>query len=276
MSWIKIDDRFLTNPKILSAGLEARSLYVSSIVYSAGELTDGMIPRATVSKLAALSDVNDAKAATQRLLDLNLWELASDTDGYVIHDYHDYNPTAREAKERKQAVSQKRSEAGSKGAANRWQNHGKSDDDNMAPRADSSPIAPSPSPNPSRSEEKTPPTEGDAPTANVPVIALPNKAKQKTFQLPKEEECNDYFVLKGKPDLSERFWNYWESVGWKRAGKPMVNWQAAARQWIAEEKAKGSGSTRADSPSNVSPSRNGLSPEQRAARNLAALTGDLS
>ncbi len=150
MSWAKIDDRFLMNPKVMAAGLEGRALYLASILYAAGELTDGKVPRAAVRKLAALSDVENTDAAVERLITLNLWE--ADTEGeagdYLIHDYLDYNPCAKEAKEHKQNLSQKRAEAGRKGAANRWQTDGKGDGKNMAP---------SPSPSPSLEQDKDPP-----------------------------------------------------------------------------------------------------------------------
>jgi hypothetical protein len=33
-------------------------------------------------------------------------------------------------------------------------------------------------------------------------------------------------------DQAERFWNYYESKGWKVGGSPMKDWKAAARNWL--------------------------------------------
>ena len=176
MSWAKIDDRFLMNPKVMSAGLEGRALYLAGILYCAGELTDGKVPAAAVRKLAALSDVEDADAAAQRLVGLNLWENDAATGGYIIHDYHDYNPTSHEAKQHKQDISLKRSEAGNKGMAKRWQSDNKNpssdnktitnalqaDSKSITIREDNKTITPSPSPSPSPSQSYPVPEEEPA------------------------------------------------------------------------------------------------------------------
>ena len=108
MSWAKIDDRFLMNPKVMSAGLEGRALYLAGILYCAGELTDGKIPAGAVRKLAALSDVEDAAAATERLISLNLWEPADD-GGYLIHDYLEYNPAGEKVRSERSAAKERMS-----------------------------------------------------------------------------------------------------------------------------------------------------------------------
>ena len=96
------------------------------------------------------------------------------------------------------------------------------------------------------------------------------KPKRIIFDRPTEPECLEYFILKSHPEYSERFWNYWESVGWKRAGKLMVDWQAAARQWIAEEKSRGTPSgTRSLAVGSNKPG--GMTIEDRKNETLAAL-----
>jgi len=95
MPWIKLDDSFLTNAKILQAGLEARALYVAGLCYCGKTLSDGAIPAGMVPKLAALADVDDAASAAATLVALGLWHDAP--GGFAVHDYLDYNPTRQQA-----------------------------------------------------------------------------------------------------------------------------------------------------------------------------------
>jgi hypothetical protein len=44
MPWVKLDDRFFTNPKVIGAGRDARDLYLAGLCYCAAELTDGFVP----------------------------------------------------------------------------------------------------------------------------------------------------------------------------------------------------------------------------------------
>jgi hypothetical protein len=48
------------------------------------------------------------------------------------------------------------------------------------------------------------------------------------------EEVKSYFLNQNFPELeANKFFNYFSSVGWLVGGKtPMVDWQAAAQNWI--------------------------------------------
>lgn len=128
MSWVKLDDRFFDNTKIVALTAGAKIAYLEGLTYCARELTDGFIPLNKAKVIARPAHVKE--------LTLALWEQAE--GGYRVHDYLDYNPSKAEALARKQEISQTRSQAGSKGAAKRWQTDGKSDD----------PVARSPDPSP--------------------------------------------------------------------------------------------------------------------------------
>ncbi len=66
------------------------------------------------------------------------------------------------------------------------------------------------------------------------VAALPPPRGK--FVPPTLEECRSYFVEKEWPTAwADTFWGYWESVSWKRQGKPMTKWKAAAFQWASKE-----------------------------------------
>jgi hypothetical protein len=65
------------------------------------------------------------------------------------------------------------------------------------------------------------------------------EAKPKKEATPKDlQTVIDAFVAAGQTsDLGERFYNYYESVGWVigKARKPMKDWKATARDWIQRE-----------------------------------------
>ena len=109
MAWTKLDDQFFFHPKIVMAGKDPRDLYVASLTYSGGQLTDGFIPLGALKLLGAMALVDDVAACANRLVECGLWEEAD--DGYVIHDYHDYNPSSAKVKEMREA----RAEAGRRG-----------------------------------------------------------------------------------------------------------------------------------------------------------------
>jgi hypothetical protein len=107
--WVKIDDRFFHNPKIRRAGKDGRELYLAGLTYVNSELTDGFIHKDDVAYIASWAEVTAVQETVARLVELRLWEVTE--YGYIIHDYHDYNPTRAEALATKQA----RAEAGSIG-----------------------------------------------------------------------------------------------------------------------------------------------------------------
>ncbi len=147
MSWIKIDDQFADHPKVLQAGPLASWLYVCGLTYCGRYLTDGWIPMQQVRKLA---DVDDPLGLAARLVAVGLWE--EQPDGFIVHDYHDYNPTAEKVKADRAAAARRqadwrdghRKEAGQYGTDEIPSNgvsNGVTDDEVT--------TAPSPSPSPS-------------------------------------------------------------------------------------------------------------------------------
>lgn len=94
--WIKVDDGFISHPKVLAAaerlgsyGLgRAISGWLKGISYAGRHQTDGFIPARIVAQL----DDPAAKVVAKVLVEVGLWETVE--GGYRIHDYHDYNPRA--------------------------------------------------------------------------------------------------------------------------------------------------------------------------------------
>lgn len=69
MTWFKLDDTWLTHPKVQAAGLRARALWIAGGLHCAQHLTDGRIDHHLVPILAALAGVSngtkEARAAME-------------------------------------------------------------------------------------------------------------------------------------------------------------------------------------------------------------------
>lgn len=114
MAWVRIDDQFFLHPKVAKAGKDAALLYLGSLTYAAGQLTDGRIEAAAVRLISAMVDVQ-AKHA-KRLVEVGLWEECE--GGYMIHDYHEYNPS----RDKVLATREARAEAGARGGKQKASN----------------------------------------------------------------------------------------------------------------------------------------------------------
>lgn len=90
MTWVKIDDRFHSHRKVRQAGLEATGLHVRALSYSAAEDLEGHVETAWVTEAAG----KRAAKLVAALVDAGLWE--PNGNGWVIHDYLDFNPTNEE------------------------------------------------------------------------------------------------------------------------------------------------------------------------------------
>lgn len=59
-------------------------------------------------------------------------------------------------------------------------------------------------------------------------------AKTKRFVKPTVDEINAYCREKNKSVDAERFWNFYESKGWKVGKNPMKDWRAAVCNWAKD------------------------------------------
>jgi hypothetical protein len=143
VSWVQLDDKFHSNRKTVSAGNDGAGVYVRALSYCGDHLTDGWVPLAWAKEIAR-------PALRKKVTDCGLWVeveggevyhyMAGDelyaveveAPGYFIPDYLASNPAAKEILERRDELSKKRSEAGKKGAAKRWQPYGKANGKPMA------------------------------------------------------------------------------------------------------------------------------------------------
>jgi len=107
-----LDDRLPTHPKILKAGellgpggaSRALHLYLLGLAYARQHLTDGFVPESVVSSCGAISNSGSiAKVLANRTI--RLWRKVK--GGYVIHDFHAWNPTAQREKEKREQHREK-------------------------------------------------------------------------------------------------------------------------------------------------------------------------
>jgi len=52
------------------------------------------------------------------------------------------------------------------------------------------------------------------------------------FKKPTQAEVQDYFNYKGRGELAEGFFNFYESKGWMVGKSKMKDWKRAAARWI--------------------------------------------
>jgi len=78
--------------------------------------------------------------------------------------------------------------------------------------------------------------------SNNDVITSDNKRKEKKRKeskvyrtKPTLQEIKAYCILRKNNVNPDRFFNYYESNGWKVGKNPMKNWQAAVRTWESKE-----------------------------------------
>ena len=121
MPWVRLDDEFDDHPKVaelfLLAGDDQRAhaalgLHMLALAYCGRKMTNGEVSRALPSKLRG------TQAQVDLLVAAELWDLAD--DGWLIHDFLDYNPSREETEAARAELSKVRSEAGKRGAEARW------------------------------------------------------------------------------------------------------------------------------------------------------------
>lgn len=114
MTWVRLDDSFFRHPKAVEAGKDGRSLFLAGLCYCGQQLTDGWISQKVLPQVASDAGV---KLSVARVLEsVRLWD--EGLGGFWVHDYLDYNPSAKDVKE----ARAKRAAAGAKGGSVRAAN----------------------------------------------------------------------------------------------------------------------------------------------------------
>lgn len=99
MSWVRLDDGFWRNPKVIrllsqSGGPEALSLHVLALTFCGENLTDGLVEKPQLRVLVRWPTQRITQR-TKQLLNAHLWDEVA-PGLWRIHDYLDYNPSAKE------------------------------------------------------------------------------------------------------------------------------------------------------------------------------------
>jgi len=89
MPWFRLEDSFHFHPKVRAAGNPAVGLWVRCATYSSQYLTDGHIDGSLAHDYGTAREID-------RLVATGLW--IPNGDGFAMHDFHDYNPTAAEVR----------------------------------------------------------------------------------------------------------------------------------------------------------------------------------
>lgn len=145
MTWVFLDDKFHSNPKILQVGLPGAGLYACALSYCGDHLTDGFVPDAW-AKRAAPKSVRDS------LEHAGLWERID--GGYLIPDYLTINPSkVKVEQERADARERMRRLRSGRTAGEVRANNGRT----------SGEVRDSPSPTPSTTSKEDAPTRDAAP-----------------------------------------------------------------------------------------------------------------
>jgi hypothetical protein len=102
MSWARLDDAILDNPKIIAAGPLGFALHVAAITWCARNLTDGFIPKRRVAQLLDLASLQVSERTKVRILHavtaddvaadlarIGLWH--DHGESWELHHFLEYN-----------------------------------------------------------------------------------------------------------------------------------------------------------------------------------------
>lgn len=106
MSWVYIDDQSTFHSRVVKGGNAAWGACIRMIAWSNSQLSDGMIPDHIAHIIATGDELKSMVACGM---------LETRIDGYYIHDYLDWNKSAKEIKNLKQKTSESRSKTGKAG-----------------------------------------------------------------------------------------------------------------------------------------------------------------
>lgn len=108
MTYARLDDVFPEHQKVEALSDRAFRLHVTALCYCSRNLTDGVLTERAVRAMCAA-----IKATIRRhvgeLIAAGLWGKAS--EGWVVHHFREWNPSAEEVKERRAAAKTRMADA---------------------------------------------------------------------------------------------------------------------------------------------------------------------
>jgi hypothetical protein len=237
---------YFEHPKIMKLerrlGEGAVLSHIRLLRFASMNKPDGVLNDMDAEEIAdAARYKGDAEVFFATLLSVRLLD-QDEENGLVLHDWQDWNPwaaghTIRSAKA-KTAAAARWGQASSNDAVSITDNAPSMtkqcpEHDQAMPLSISISISDSVSDSVSESvSESLPPPIPEDNTPSECGAAEVRPAPKKRFVKPTEQDALEYCASKGHPQVSEAFWTWWESRGWKG----ISDWQMAARNWIAKEK----------------------------------------
>ena len=115
MPWVRFDDQFATHRKVAGLSDAAFRLHVSAIFWCARNLMDGFLPAGDLDDVCAR--VRTPQRFAAELVVRGLWHLGDEgcqsdkcpapdnADGWVIHDYLEYQPSAERVRAERKATA---------------------------------------------------------------------------------------------------------------------------------------------------------------------------
>ncbi len=105
MAWVKLDDGFFTNPKVLGVSLAGKLYHLAALTYCARELTDGLVQPAALNLIGGMAGTSAPNRLVDELVVARLWFCTE--GGFQINDYLTYNPS-RESVLKERAAARER------------------------------------------------------------------------------------------------------------------------------------------------------------------------
>jgi hypothetical protein len=93
MTWTKLDDTFLGDPKFLEIGPIAELAFVRGLVYCGRHLTDGLMPTKAMPEVCRGFSPEDVREVPLRLISVGLWVAVA--GGYQVPNYLKYQPSKK-------------------------------------------------------------------------------------------------------------------------------------------------------------------------------------
>lgn len=123
MGWVRTEDTYLTHPKVLHVGRDARVFWDAARCWSSANLTDGYIPESAYKVIAANAGVGSPRKLVAVLLThppQYAHGLAEEAEGgFVIHDYLLYNPSSADVQAKRAAKATAGKAGGEQSGASR-------------------------------------------------------------------------------------------------------------------------------------------------------------
>lgn len=101
MPWARLDDNFFTHPKTRKVWRcrPALGLHAMALSYCMRHGTEGSVPDVFVED--QLPDDRERGTVVAALVDAGMWE--RNGDGWIVHDFLDYNPSNADIEARREA-----------------------------------------------------------------------------------------------------------------------------------------------------------------------------